>query len=147
MQLWDEVEHLRAALKEAQEALAKQGSGASWSEVSIQAEETTEQKTPRGVEGKRGSGGQQDLRWTPNGTQVPLGSPPKDDGNDEGRPVAPPLPPFPDMEAYERVEKDERSRMMARFDDTNWLPRRNLQGRVLGTCRCIGMRDWRPMRH
>ena len=128
MQLWDEVEHLRAALKEAQEALAKQGSGASWSEVSIQAEETTEQKTPRGVEGKRGSGGQQDLRWTPNGTQVPLGSPPNDDGNDEGRPVAPPLPPFPDMEAYERVEKDERSRMMARFDDTNWLPRRNLQG-------------------
>ena len=122
MQLWREVEQLRAELKEARESKGKGGSGTSWSEVSLPAEETMEPRTPRTTK-KVDLHRQKDLRWTPNGTQVPLGSPPDEGGEDQQGPPPPPLPPLPDLRWYEADGDYEKRRIKARFDDTTWLPR------------------------
>ena len=122
MQLWREVEQLRAELKEARESKGKGGSGTSWSEVSLPAEETMEPRTPRMTK-KLDSHRKQDLRWTPNGTQVPLGSPPDEGDEDKQGPPPPPLPPLPDLRWYEADGDYEKRRIKARFDDTTWLPR------------------------
>ena len=113
MQLWEENVRLRAALQRIEEE-KKKGSISSWSEVS--ASQKAEVSTPRRARKK------DEVRWTPNGTQVPLGAPPRDE-EDGDAPRPPPIPPFPDLRDYERIQSGSGRAAKAQLGSESWLPR------------------------
>ena len=113
MQLWEENVRLRAALQKVEEEKEK-GSMSSWSEVSVS--NKAEMSTPRRAARKDG------VRWTPNGTQVPLGTPPRDE-EDGDVPMPPPIPPFPDLREYEMNQNGSRRAAKAQMGSESWLPR------------------------
>ena len=100
--LLKENEDLKRNLMEIQSMLARnssqQPSSGSWSNVSPFVEVAP--MTPRAVETCEVG----EKRFTPGGTQVPLGPPP-DDGFVTAELVPPsPVPPFPDLERYEKID-------------------------------------------
>ena len=123
MQLWKENEMLKAALKEAREEQQKRSLG-SWSEVS--GGQPVEVSTPRRrAESSRYGEIKVDcsLRWTPNGTQVPVGTPPDDNlGFRAPIPPPPPVPPFPTFEYYETEDVSGARFGKARLGMEEWHP-------------------------
>ena len=93
--LQEENEQLKLQVKEMMKKMGdKSGPPSGWSEVST--------SSPRQKRGELRQ--KEELRFTPNGTQVPLGPPPGD------QPPVPPWP-FPEWEIYEK-EEGGRSRRM-----------------------------------
>ena len=87
--------------------------------------------TPRGrSQSRRGHQEQGDVRFTPNGTQIPPGSPPR-----AATSMEVPMPPFPtsctsaeisDLQGYELLDAHRR-----RHGDQQWLPLSLREGRVM----------------
>ena len=123
MQLWKENEMLKAALKEAREEKQKR-SLSSWSEVS--GGQQVEAVTPRREFRSRVDGryrADSKIRWTPNGTQVPEGTPPGGESELEVPGPPPPVPPFPTFDYYEIEDVKGVRAGKARLGTEDWHPK------------------------
>ena len=80
----------------------------SWSEVTATDGKDIRMDTPRRLSGDGGRGVQDRRRYTPGGTQVPLGTPPDDNMNGQNHPGdrCPPVPPWP-WEHYDQEQQRE----------------------------------------
>ena len=126
------VQRLLKENMEMREALRRAGVGSaqetseSWSEVTPP--EPVAPRTPKMTMRRRC----EKERFTPNGTQVPMTSPPTgDEGQHEERlvPQPPPLPAFPDFGYYERVEQDRGAPCHRDFGQ-RWQPEQLRKGRL-----------------
>jgi len=111
--LKEENDQLRYQMAMLMKKMDERSNKSGWSEVTVE--------SPR-MKNSNGSGGEA-LRYTPNGTQVPVGPPPG--GEDGGLPPVPPWP-FPDWEVYEKDEGGRTRRM--EIDSREWQLQRGLHG-------------------
>ena len=103
--LKEENDQLRHQMAMLMKKMDERSNKSVWSEVTVE--------SPR-MKNSKGSGGEA-LRYTPNGTQVPVGPPPLQE--DGGHPPVPPWP-FPDWEVYEKDEGGRTRRM--EIDSREW---------------------------
>ena len=115
--LQEENEQLRHQMKEMMKKMEEKSGHSDWSEVSV--------GSPRQQRG--GAGKREEVRFTPNGTQIPLGPPPVD--KQEEMPPVPPWP-FPEWEIYERDEGGRARRM--ELESMEWQLHRRLPGGGIG---------------
>ena len=111
--LQEENEQLRRKMQELMQKMEEKSGNSDWSEVSAGSP-----RLRKGAADRR-----EEVRYTPNGTQVPTGPPPVTMEGD--RPPVPPWP-FPDWEVYEKDEGGHTRRM--EIDSREWQLHRGLYG-------------------